>query len=85
MVVKFQKSNFCCIYALFWILSNGVKDTPLQQFYLGSLNLFDSIFSGIVWIDQMEEFISLTIVAMETAKSHSFSYHVIGYWEMKEN
>ena len=36
-----------------WILRNGVKDTPLQQFFLSSLYSFDFTFSGIVWIDKL--------------------------------
>ena len=35
------------------VLSCGVEDTPLQHFLLSSIYLFDSIFSGIVWIDKL--------------------------------
>ena len=33
---------------LFWVLSNGLKDTQLQQCLLNNLYLFDSLFSGVV-------------------------------------
>ena len=36
-----------------WIITNEVEDTLLQQFFLSSLYLFDSIFSDIVWIDKL--------------------------------
>ena len=45
--------------------------------------MLDSIFSGIVWIDDladgMKEFVSLTIAAMEVRKIQFFSYHSNGY------
>ena len=47
------------------------QDTPLWQFFLSRLDVFDSIFSWIVWNDKlhylMKEFVSLKIVAMEIA------------------
>ena len=45
------------------------QDTPLWQFFLSRLDVFDSIFSWIVWNDKlhylMKEFVSLKIVAMD--------------------
>ena len=79
MVVKSRKvifQHFDPIVKL-WVLMNVVEDTPLQQFFWGSLSLFDPTFSGIAWIDKLhncEEFISFTMVAMETEKSHVFNY-----------
>ena len=40
-----------------WIITNEVEDTLLQQFFLSSLYLFDSIFSDIVWIDKLHNYI----------------------------
>ena len=53
-----------------WVLSNGVEDTPLQQFLLGSLYLFDSIFSGIVLIDRLHNCVKeiASMFNKETAK-----------------
>ena len=38
-----------------WVLTSGVEDISLQQFFLSSLSLFDFIFSGIVWIDKLRD------------------------------
>ena len=40
-----------------WVMSNGVEDTPLRQFLLSSLYSFDFIFSGIVWIDKLNNIV----------------------------
>ena len=53
MVTKTEKLNFCHFDPMVWVLSNGVKDTSLLQFLLTRLFSFDSIFSGIVWIDKL--------------------------------
>ena len=39
-----------------WVLSNKVEDATFRQFFLINLYLFDSIFSGIVRIDQLHDF-----------------------------
>ena len=36
--------------ARIFVLSNWAKDTTLWQFFFGTLYLFDSIFSGKVWL-----------------------------------
>ena len=55
MLVKIQKSNFCCIcpVAKVWVLNKGVEDATLRQFLLNNLDLIDSMFSGIVRIDKL--------------------------------
>ena len=51
----FVKSNFLHFDPISrgWILSYGVEDSTLQQFFLIDLYLFDSIFPGIVRINQL--------------------------------
>ena len=51
---KNKKTKFCWILTpMVWVLSNGIEDTPLQQFLFSSLHSFDSIFWGIrVWTDK---------------------------------
>ena len=39
-----------------FVLSIGAQGTTLWQFFFSSLNLFDSIFSGIVLTNRMHEF-----------------------------
>ena len=56
MVVKIQKYNFFKHFQAdteVCVISNGAKDTPLQQLSLSILYLFDSIFPGIVLIEQL--------------------------------
>ena len=52
--------------------NNGTQDIPLRQFFLSRLDLFDSIFSGVAWINKLYDLIkafdSLAIVAMEIGK-----------------
>ena len=63
-------------------LSNGAKNTLSRRFFLSKLYLFDSIFSGIVWIHKlhslMKEFVSLTMIAMQMGKKPLFSYQSNG-------
>ena len=40
-----------------WVLSNGIEETPLQQFLLSSLYLFDSIFISLAWIDKLRNIV----------------------------
>ena len=50
-----KKVIFAAFWPLswFWILSNWIEDATLLQFFLINLYLFDSIFSGIVCIDNL--------------------------------
>ena len=48
---KNKKLNFDLMVR---VLSNGVEDIPLQQFLLSSLYSFDSIYSGVIWIDKLD-------------------------------
>ena len=41
------------------VLSSEVENTPLQQFLVNSLYFFESIYSGIVWIDKLKIFASI--------------------------
>ena len=56
MAVKIKK--MCYILTL-WsgslAMGYGVEDASLKQFLMSSLYSFDSIFSGIVWIDKLND------------------------------
>ena len=41
------------VWSMVWFLSNTIEETPLQQFLLGIIYLFDSIFSSIVCINKL--------------------------------
>ena len=68
--------------ARIFVLSNWAKDTTLWQFFFGTLYLFDSIFSGKVWLIGcmilMEKFVSLITAAIEVGKRHFFN----NQWKM---
>ena len=42
-----------------WVLSSGVENIGLQQFLLSNLYLFESILSGMVWIDKLHKYIKV--------------------------
>ena len=80
------KENFPRIFDLVtrvFDLSNGAQDKILGQFAVSRLYLFDSMFTGIVWIDKlndlMKEFVFLTMIAMEIGKRQYFSHHSNGW------
>ena len=61
-----------------WILSNIVKVATLQQFFLSSLYLFDSIFSGSIWTDKLHNYVEAIFIfngCYGNGKDHCFSYH----------
>ena len=52
--------NSCTFHntvARVWVLSNEVENATLSQFFLINLYLFDSIFSGIVRVDQLHNYV----------------------------
>ena len=74
MVAK-KKKKLTHFDPMVWFLSNGVQDTPLQQFFLSSLYLFDSIFSGIVWIDKLHTCVKGTCFNIkQRTRKNTFSH-----------
>ena len=62
-----------------WVLSYRVEDAILQQLFLISLCLFDSIFSELVWIDKLQKCVEGIALFKNSwhgnRKWHYFSYH----------
>ena len=59
MVVKIQKDHFFMHFKAdgeVCVIRDETKDTPLWQFFLSILYLFDSIFPGIVLSDKLHNF-----------------------------
>ena len=83
-----KKKNWCILTLLLGSLSLAIvlscaqQDTTLWQFFFGTLCLFDSIFSGKVWLIGcmilMKKFVSLITAAIEVGKRHFFN----NQWKM---
>ena len=62
MVAKLKKKSFLPNLdpiPRVWVLSSGVENIGLQQFLLSNLYLFESILSGMVWIDKLHNYIKV--------------------------
>ena len=40
-----------------WVLNNKIKDTLLQKCLLSTLYLFDSTFLGVVWTNNLQNYV----------------------------
>ena len=66
-----------------YVISNETKDTPLRQFSLSILHLFDSIFPGLALIDKLHDFEERTCFPIKGCYGSRNDYHSNGSYEQK--